>query len=78
MSCFASDDRLILSSVLHSVLSEYGAEINIRYSVPDGSSQWVIEGSITRRFDIKHKKDHYLELPIRTKVNAPDCIALIK
>lgn len=78
MSSHASDKRLILSSVLLSVLSEDGAEINIRLIVFDSPSQWNVWGSITRRCDIKREEDHYLELPIPTKVNTPNFIALIE
>lgn len=78
MNTHASDKRLIFGSVVLSALSEDGAEISIRHFVIHGSSQWVTGSNITRKCDIKHKEGHYVELPIRTKVNTPDFIALIE
>ena len=61
----SSDSREMLDSVMISARFNDGTEINIRYIVINGSSQWLIGRNVTSKCDIIHTNWSYLKLTNR-------------
>ena len=61
----SSETRSIIGSVLLSVCSDQGAEVQIRHLIISGSSQWFIGRNITSHCDIVHTDGNILRLPNR-------------
>lgn len=73
----SSEKRIILESVVLSILSNEGVEVNIRHMVIEGSSQCVIGGNLTRNCSVYQKNGDFLELTFHSDRGVCDRLNLI-